>query len=65
MIALGRFWLGTLKLDPKRGTARRPRREPGGNPHNWSETVDRAQKEKLVGELGQIFESSGVVVVAR
>jgi len=27
--------------------------------------VDRAQKEKVVGELGQIFESSGVVVVAR
>jgi len=27
--------------------------------------VDRAQKEKLVDELGQIFESSGVVVVSR
>ncbi|CUH78914.1 50S ribosomal protein L10 [Tropicibacter naphthalenivorans] len=27
--------------------------------------MDRAQKEKLVEELGQIFESSGVVVVAR
>jgi len=27
--------------------------------------VDRAQKEQLVGELGQVFESSGVVVVAR
>ncbi|MEM9349680.1 MAG: 50S ribosomal protein L10, partial [Pseudomonadota bacterium] len=26
----------------------------------WSETVDRAQKEKVVEELGQIFESSGV-----
>ncbi len=26
--------------------------------------MDRAQKEKLVAELGQIFESSGVVVVA-
>jgi len=26
--------------------------------------VDRAQKEQLVGELGQVFESSGVVVVA-
>jgi large subunit ribosomal protein L10 len=26
--------------------------------------VDRAQKEKLVDELGQIFQSSGVVVVA-
>ena len=30
----------------------------------WSETVDRAQKEKVVEELGQIFESSGVVVVS-
>ena len=40
------------------------RTEPGGNPQNWSETVDRAQKEKVVEELGQIFESSGVVVVA-
>ena len=38
--------------------------EPGGNPQIWSETVDRAQKEKVVDELGQIFESSGVVVVA-
>jgi large subunit ribosomal protein L10 len=27
--------------------------------------VDRAQKEKLVEDLGQIFESSGVVVVSR
>ena len=27
--------------------------------------MDRALKEKLVGELGQIFESSGVVVVSR
>ncbi|SNT38939.1 50S ribosomal protein L10 [Tropicimonas sediminicola] len=27
--------------------------------------MDRAQKEKVVDELGQIFESSGVVVVAR
>ncbi len=26
--------------------------------------MDRAQKEKMVEELGQIFESSGVVVVA-
>ena len=26
--------------------------------------MDRAQKEKVVGELGQIFESSGVIVVA-
>ena len=42
-----------------------PLTEPGGSPsHTWSETVDRAQKEKVVEELGQIFESSGVVVVA-
>ncbi|MGY6534896.1 MAG: 50S ribosomal protein L10 [Pararhodobacter sp.] len=27
--------------------------------------MDRAQKEKVVEELGQVFESSGVVVVAR
>jgi len=27
--------------------------------------VDRAQKEKVVEELGQIFDSSGVVVVAK
>ncbi|MGB3556061.1 MAG: 50S ribosomal protein L10 [Jannaschia sp.] len=27
--------------------------------------MDRAQKEKVVDELGQIFESSGVVVVSR
>ena len=27
--------------------------------------MDRAQKEKLVEELGQIFESSGVVVVSK
>ena len=39
--------------------------ETGGNPQIWSETVDRAQKVKVVDELGQIFESSGVVVVAR
>ncbi|MGR3461877.1 MAG: 50S ribosomal protein L10, partial [Roseovarius sp.] len=38
--------------------------EPGGNPQIWSETVDRAQKEKVVDELCQIFKSSGVVVVA-
>jgi large subunit ribosomal protein L10 len=30
----------------------------------WSEPGDRAQKEQLVDELGQIVESSGVVVVA-
>jgi large subunit ribosomal protein L10 len=41
------------------------RNEPGSNPQIWSETVDRAQKEQLVDELGQVFESSGVVVVSR
>jgi len=44
---------------PQRG-----KHEPGRDPQNWSETVDRAQKEQVVEELGQIFESSGVVVVA-
>nr|WP_239059851.1 50S ribosomal protein L10 [Ruegeria sp. PrR005] len=39
--------------------------EPGRlNVPNLERTVDRAQKEKVVEELGQIFESSGVVVVA-
>nr|WP_281493309.1 50S ribosomal protein L10 [Yoonia sp. F2084L] len=38
--------------------------EPGSNSQTWSKTVDRAQKEQLVDDLGQIFESSGVVVVA-
>ena len=43
----------------------KPCNEPEGQTSvNWSETVDRAQKEKLVEELGQIFESSGVVVVS-
>jgi len=31
---------------------------------NWSNTVDRAQKEAVVAELGQIFTDSGVIVVA-
>jgi large subunit ribosomal protein L10 len=30
----------------------------------WSIIVDRAQKEAVVAELGQIFASSGVIVVA-
>ena len=38
--------------------------ESRGKPQNWSKLVDRAKKEKVVEELGQIFESSGVVVVA-
>src|SRR6056297_4059433 len=32
--------------------------------HHLERPVDRAKKEKVVEELGQIFESSGVVVVA-
>lgn len=55
--------LGTLN-GPEEVPGRGPQHEPGGNPHTWSETVDRAQKEKVVEELGQIFESSGVVVVS-
>jgi len=38
--------------------------EPGGNPHIWRNTVDRAQKEALVEDLGQVFTDSGVVVVS-
>ena len=59
----GDLGFGNLNTDPN--AARKGGiHEPGGNPHTWSETVDRAQKEKVVDELGQIFESSGVVVVA-
>ncbi len=36
----------------------------GETPINWSNKVDRAQKEAVVEELGQIFTDSGVVVVA-
>jgi large subunit ribosomal protein L10 len=62
---------GPWRPDPKRRTrdpfvgVPNPATEPEGSTlHTWSETVDRAQKEKVVEELGQIFESSGVVVVA-
>lgn len=59
----GDLGFGNLNTDPN--AARKGGiHEPGGNPQPWSETVDRAQKEKVVDELGQIFESSGVVVVA-
>jgi len=51
--------------DPIAGAfSSRQNRAGGSNLPYWSETVDRAQKEKVVEELGQIFESSGVVVVA-
>ena len=53
-----------LVTDPNVSGLTRHLHEPGGNPHTWSETVDRAEKEKVVDELGQIFASSGVVVVA-
>ena len=59
----GDLGLGTRNTDPN-APSRGGIHEPGGNPQPWSETVDRAQKEKVVDELGQIFESSGVVVVA-
>ena len=50
-------------MDPN-AVLRDGKTEPGRDPQIWSETVDRAQKEKVVEELGQIFESSGVVVVS-
>jgi large subunit ribosomal protein L10 len=53
---------GTV-TDPNAGR-KTGKHEPGGNPQTWSKTVDRAEKEKVVDELGQIFASSGVVVVA-
>jgi large subunit ribosomal protein L10 len=56
--------LGLGNLIRTRTPLQRGKHEPGGNPQPWSETVDRAQKEKVVDELGQIFASSGVVVVA-
>ncbi len=58
--------LRRTRKDPTAGTAWFRQNEPEGDYslQHWSETVDRAQKEKLVDELGQIFESSGVVVVA-
>ena len=59
----GDLGFGNLKTDPN-ALGNRGKHEPGGNPQPWSETVDRAQKEKVVDELGQIFASSGVVVVA-
>jgi large subunit ribosomal protein L10 len=60
----GGLGLGTRVLDPNADPSGEAKTEPGGDPQIWSETVDRAQKEKVVEELGQIFESSGVVVVA-
>ena len=62
-IALRRSWPTEPFADPN-APDHRGQLEPGGDPHTWSETVDRAQKEKVVEELGQIFESSGVVVIA-
>ena len=48
---------GAARLDGKT--------RPGGfPPANWRKTVDRAQKEKVVEDLGRIFTDSGVVVVA-
>lgn len=48
------------------GRFRRNERAGGGDPSiARSAAVDRARKEKVVEELGQIFERSGVVVIAR
>jgi len=60
----GDLGLGHPVTDPKTRARRSARgNEPGETP-NLEKTVDRAKKEKVVEELGQIFESSGVVVVA-
>ena len=59
----GDLGLGNRKKDPN-ACRKTGKYEPGGNPQPWSETVDRAEKGKVVDELGQIFASSGVVVVA-
>ena len=56
--------LGRTRKDPTAGCLYPVEHEPGVRPQNLEQTVDRAQKEKVVEELGQIFESSGVVVVA-
>ena len=64
--AFGRSWLGTRNWT-RNGVHqdRISKLSRAGSPaHIWSKTVDRAQKEQLVDELGQIFESSGVVVVS-
>ena len=50
-------------IGPKQ-SALADKHEPGIYPHKWSKIVDRAKKEKVVDELGQIFEGSGVVVVS-
>ena len=64
--ALRAIWpSGPVTTDPNRRVEPAANMSRRGKPfHTWSETVDRAQKEKVVEELGQIFESSGVVVVA-
>ncbi len=71
---MGQFFFEGLRLqeaiatNPLRtrvpGRRLRQIRAGGGALQAWSETVDRAQKEKVVEEIGQIFESSGVVVIA-
>ena len=63
MSPAGDLGLGNRMKDPN-ACRKTGKHEPGGNPQPWSETVDRAEKEKVVDELGQIFASSGVVVVA-
>ncbi len=57
---------GTRDTDPRRRETgdNEPAGGEGPDRLDWSNTVDRAQKEAVVGELGQIFADSGVVVVA-
>ncbi len=59
---------GTVRTQSRGPNAGDPRQNRAGGvipSQNWRETVDRARKEQVVSELGQIFESSGVVVVAQ
>src|SRR5688572_30408251 len=58
--------LGGTPADPRRRATGETEPADGGDPggQTWSNTVDRAQKEVVVDELGRIFADSGVVVVA-
>ncbi len=58
------IWPRDPEIGPERPQNIGGKIEPGRDPQTWSNTVDRAQKEQLVDELGQVFESSGVVVVS-
>lgn len=61
----GDFGRDLVTKDPKcSGPVSGANLSRGVTPINWSEKVDRAAKEAVVEELGQIFSDSGVVVVA-